>query len=136
MGQMSSRERAPAAINRQPIDRIPTDIWATPEVWAKLRARFGEVADVERALHIDGFAGAGPEYVGPSLPPVGEEETVDFWGIRTRRVPHEGSAYYEQSFFPLAAAETMDDLARYAWPQADWFDYSKIRAATAELRKN
>jgi len=38
---MNSRERVLAAIERQPVDRVPTDIWATPEVWDALRARFG-----------------------------------------------------------------------------------------------
>jgi len=121
---MNSRERILAAINRQPVDRIATDIWATGEVWAKLRAHFGESADIGRELHIDGFAGVGPEYTGPALPPVAADESINFWGIRTRRIPHEGGAYDEQSGYPLAAAQTIDDLNRYAWPRADWFDYS------------
>lgn len=59
---MNSRDRVPAAIKRKPVDRIPTDIWATGEVWARLRAHFGESADIGQELHIDGFAGVGPEY--------------------------------------------------------------------------
>ena len=35
---MSSRERMLAAIHHQPVDRAPTDIWATPEIWAKIEA--------------------------------------------------------------------------------------------------
>lgn len=132
---MNSRERMLAAINRQPVDRIPTDIWATGEVWAKLRNHFGEKADINAELHIDGFGGVGPEYVGPPPPQVPEGETVDCWGIRTRRVPHEGGAYSEQSFYPLAYAETIDDLKKYAWPRSDWFDYSKMRVNAAEQRK-
>ena len=38
---MNSRERMLAAINHEPVDRIPTDIWATPEVWQMLRNHFG-----------------------------------------------------------------------------------------------
>lgn len=45
-----------AAINRQPVDRIPTDIWATPEVWEKLRDHFGDDTAVMAGLHIDGMA--------------------------------------------------------------------------------
>ena len=86
---MNSRERILAAIDRKPVDRIPTDIWATSEVWAKLRAHFGESADLGQELHIDGFAGVGPEYIGPALPLVSSDESVSFWGIRTKRVPHE-----------------------------------------------
>ncbi len=132
---MNSRERMLAAINRQAVDRIPTDIWATGEVWAKLRAHFGESADVQSELHIDGFAYVGPEYIGPTLPPVRADESVDFWGIRTKRIPHEGGAYDEQSFYPLAAAQTIDDLNKYAWPQADWFDYSGMKVKAQEGRK-
>ena len=83
---MNSRERILAAINRKPVDRIPTDIWATGEVWAKLRPHFGESADIGQELHIDGFAGVGPEYIGPPLPQVPGDESVNFWGIRTPNV--------------------------------------------------
>ncbi len=123
------------AINRQPIDRIPTDIWATAEVWTKLRNHFGEMADMAAELHIDGFAGLGPEYVGPPLAQMPKDESVDFWGIRTRRVPHDGGAYYEQYSYPLASAQTIDDLNEYAWPDAGWFDYSGMRARAEEASK-
>ncbi len=124
-----------AAINRQPVDRIPTDIWATPEVWAKLRNHFGEKTDILEELHLDGFGWVGADYVGPPLIPLSEGETVDLWGIRTKRVPHEGGAYDEQSYYPLAEATTIDDLNKYRWPDASWFDYSKIRERAAEAGK-
>jgi uroporphyrinogen decarboxylase len=55
--------------------------------------------------------------------------------MRTKRVSHEGGAYDEQSFNPLASAETLDDLNAYAWPEAGWFDYSGMRAkAEAESK--
>jgi len=132
---MNSRERVLAAINRLPVDRVPTDIWATGEVWAKLRAHFGEGADIHKLLHIDGFGGVGPAYVGPPLPAAPEGETVDMWGLRSRPVAYQGGVYYEQSFNPLAAAETIDDLEAYRWPSADWFDTSEMRAAGLERRK-
>ena len=125
---MNSRERVLAVINRQPVDRIPTDIWATGEVWEKLRDHFGEGADIMAELHLDGFGHVGPEYVGPSLPTMPANQSVDMWGIRRRRVPHEGGAYDEQYFWPLAAARTMDDLDKYTWPKTDWFDYSGMKA--------
>lgn len=132
---MNSRERILAAINRQPVDRIPTDIWATGEVWAKLRRHFGENADLYAQLHLDGFAWVGADYIGPALPEMPKGESADFWGMRHRRTPHEGGAYDEQYFCPLASAQTIDDLKQYAWPQADWFDYSKMRAKAAEGHK-
>ena len=138
---MNSRERMLAAINRQPVDRIPTDIWATPEVWTKLRDHFGDETDITRALHIDRFGNAGPvfagpEYIGPVLPRVPEDETINYWGIRTRRVPHEGGVYEEQFFSLLATCRTIDDLEKYAWPNAAWFDYSNMKAKAQDAAKN
>jgi uroporphyrinogen decarboxylase len=131
---VNSRERMLAAINHQPVDRIPTDIWATQEVWAKLRDHFGEGADIMAALHIDGMAGVGADYVGPPLPVCPEGERVDYWGMRRKQVAYQSGAYDEQTFYPLAAARSVDDLDRYAWPKTDWFDYSQMRAKAEAAR--
>lgn len=132
---MTSRERVLAAVNRQPLDRIPTDIWATPEVWVKLRDHFGEDADIRAELQIDGMASVAPEYAGPPLLELPEGETADFWGMRRREVAHEGGSYREQCFWPLADARSVDDLDAYRWPRVEWFDYSKMRAQAEEARQ-
>ncbi len=132
---MNARERMLAAINRQPVDRVPTDIWATGEVWTKLREHFGEGVDIHAALHIDGFAGVGARYAGPPLPEAPEGESVDYWGIRRKRVAYEGGVYDEQAHNPLSTASSIDDLDAYAWPQADWFDYSQMRARAEEAHR-
>jgi uroporphyrinogen decarboxylase len=124
---MNSRERVLAAINREPVDRVPTDIWATEEVWCLLEGEFGSREATRTALHIDGIASIEPEYTGPPLPDVPEGETIDFWGMKTIRQNHSGGIYDEQYFFPLAEATTIEDLDRYAWPTTDWFDYSNLR---------
>ncbi|MBS3764829.1 MAG: uroporphyrinogen-III decarboxylase-like protein [Planctomycetes bacterium] len=130
---MNSRERMLAALELRPVDRVPTDIWATGEVWAKLRDHFGEDTDIRAELHIDGMAGIGPEYVGPSLPDVPKDETVDFWGIRRKQVEYEDGVYNEQSLNPLAEAQTTEDLDAYRWPTTDWFDYSGMHAKAEEV---
>ena len=135
MNDMTSRERYLAAINRRPVDRVPLDIWATEETWAKLRAHFGSEEEARRSLHLDNVARIGPAYVGPPLPPAPEGETVDMWGIRAKPVAYDGGVYQEWSFHPLAAAQTIDDLEAYRWPQADWFDYSNMKAAAEEQHK-
>ncbi|MBI5092323.1 MAG: hypothetical protein HZB26_07745 [Candidatus Hydrogenedentes bacterium] len=132
---MNSRERMLAAFDRKPVDRIPTDIWATQEVWDKLRAHFGEGADLLAELHIDGLPGVDAAYIGPRLPEVGPGESVDFWGMRRKRIAHTGGAYDEQTFYPLAAAETIADLDDYAWPTTAWFDYSKMKAQARAARE-
>ncbi len=131
---MNSRERMLAAIDRKPMDRVPTDIWAVPEIREKLTRRFGE--DYSEALHIDGFAGAGAEYVGPDLPAVGEGQRTDHWGILHERVRYDTGEYYEISRHPLAEAESIDDLEAYAWPEADWFDCSQMADAARKGRRS
>lgn len=132
---MNSRERMLAVINHEKPDRIPTDIWAVQEVWEKLRKHLGEDADVRAILHIDGIAGVGPKYVGPPTPEVAEDEQADFWSVRSKRVRYDGWDYYELSHNPLAGAETVDDLEKYPWPSADWFDTSEMRPAAEAARR-
>ncbi len=133
---MNSRERVLAAFNHERLDRVPTDIWATPEVWDRLKAYFGKEADVRAKLHVDGMASVEPSYVGPKLPMVAEDETVDFWGIRTRKVSYAMGVYDEMTVNPLSDARTVEDLEKYAWPKADWFNYSDMRAAAKAGREN
>jgi uroporphyrinogen decarboxylase len=132
---MTPRERMLAAIRHQKVDRVPTDIWATDEVYQKLRAHFGADADINAALRIDGMASFTPEYIGPTLPAVPENEQVNYWGMRNRRVQYPTGIYWEQYFHPLAFARTPRDLREYAWPKADWFDYSKLRERTKAARE-
>jgi len=132
---MNSRERMLAAISHLPMDRVPTDLWATGEAMAKLQAHFGPGADIQAALHVDGMAGISPKYVGPALPAMPEGESVSFWGERFKRIRYDQGAYEEHSFHPLAAAKTIAGLEAYRWPSADWFDTAEMRAAAQEKRK-
>ncbi len=123
---MNSRERVLAAINLEKPDRVPTDIWATGEVWEKLRLHFGADADLYSILHIDGIANLTPKYVGPPLPEMPEGETVNYWGLRHRTMDYGTGVYMEQYFYPLAKAKTIADVEQYQWPSADWFDYKEM----------
>lgn len=133
---MNSRERILAAINHQPYDRVPTDIWATPEIWRKLANHFGSTEKAMKELHIDGMAGVGPEYIGPSLPSCEPDEHYDIWGCKHKKQTFDGGEYYEQSFFPLSEASTIDDLEKYNWLQADWFNYDNMRASATKQRED
>ena len=128
---MNSRERILAAINRQPVDRIPTDIWATGEVIGKLAAHYGSFENAVRELHIDGIAGLGADYVGPPV-----AEGFDEWGNQSRPVKYADGVYMELCRNALAHAKTADDVMAYNWPQTSWWDKSAMRARCLELRKN
>ena len=132
---MNSRERILAAVDHKPYDRVPTDIWAVEEVWKKLRAHFGETADIHALLHIDTIAGVGEKYAGPPLPDLGPDMQTNYWDIRTRRMEYMGGTYWEMCYHPLAAAQTVDDIEKYRWPKPEWFDLSEMVAAAREKRK-
>lgn len=126
---MDSRERMLTAVENKVPDRVPLDIWATPEVWEMLKDHFGtgDLAEVRKALHIDGFASVGPEYIGPELPQYEDGSAENIWGIRRTPMQYETGEYMELSHHPLAFAETVDDLDDYRWPSADWFDFSTVK---------
>lgn len=121
---MNSRERILAAINHQPLDRVPTDIWATQEVWDKLHEHFDKDANLYSILKIDGIMGySETKYIGPKLAVMQEGRTVNYWQMQFKKVDYGTGFYDEQSHYPLAQAKTIDDLNAYQWPKVEWFDY-------------
>ncbi len=125
---MTSRERWLAVIKREPPDRIPMDIWVTPEAHANLLEHLGcDDAGMLERLHIDRPVDVGGRYVGQP-PPDGE----DIWGRRHRTVSHGTGFYTEGVSEPLADYETVDELdANYSWPSPDDWDYSHLPEAVA-----
>ncbi|MBI9045568.1 MAG: hypothetical protein JEZ06_13850 [Anaerolineaceae bacterium] len=129
---MSHRNRVIAAINHQPVDRIPTDIWAVPEIWQKLQAHFGteNKLEVYEHLDIDGIMEIRPKYIGPELPEEidgGFKKDLQAWGFRFKGQEYTGGVYWEPTKIPLAEARTIDDLKAYQWPDPDWYDYDSIK---------
>lgn len=130
---MTARERILAAIDHRPVDRIPTDIWATDEVWKTLREHFGSAEQARTALHIDGIADVRPAYIGPPIRELPEDAALEHrvfygvWGAGLRWMGHGTGRYLEQSTFPLADAASIDDLDAFRWPSPDWFDYAGFR---------
>jgi uroporphyrinogen decarboxylase len=55
---MSPKGRILAVLNRQPVDRIPVDLWHTPEISAARRKHFGVADDFAmwKALGLDKIA--------------------------------------------------------------------------------
>jgi uroporphyrinogen decarboxylase len=134
----SSRERVLAAIDHEPLDRVPTDYWGTPEITARLCDHLGCETHLEMydLLGIDGIAGASPPYVGPPLPDEcdgGFWFNVQTWGMRFEAQAVEGGIYWEQVHYPLAEAETIEELEAYPWPDPDWYDYDALATKCEEL---
>jgi uroporphyrinogen decarboxylase len=57
----------------------------------------------------------------------------DIWGHHTRSVQNPSGFYEEFASWPLRAAQSVAELAQYAWPQPDWWDFSALRQAIAKI---
>jgi uroporphyrinogen decarboxylase len=127
---MTHRDRILAAIRHQPVDRFPTDIWATPEVWQRLKAHFRTCDHFELLdrLGVDGIIGISPRYIGPELKTI-DGIRYDEWGMGYRPHRYGSGVYDEQVIYPLAGAETIVDLEKYPWPSADWYDYGVLASS-------
>jgi len=124
---MTPKERVKQALAHRTTDRVPVDLWAVPETYARLREHLGVGTDegVRVALGVD-VRVAGPRYAGPALA-VGEDgSTVDTWGVQRRPVDAGGVRYLEVSRSPLASAETVSDVAGYPWPDPLAYDFDEV----------
>jgi uroporphyrinogen decarboxylase len=133
--QLSHRERVRLALEHQQTDRVPIAMVcaginapAYRELSAYLQRNRG--LSVEEYLHplID-IKGIGPAYIGPTL-----AKGEDLWGVVREPMSYGSGEYSEISHYPLADAQTVDDLDRHRWPSPDWFDYSVLpeRVAAAQ----
>ncbi len=128
---MTSRERVLTAFAHREPDRVPAWCGASPEFRAMLRDKLGLGGDDEalsRALGDDFrrvFARyAGPEERSPSSCFNHPEATsrTPFGVERT------GYGYGQPLSHPLAGAQTVADIERFAWPDPGWMDVSSIRS--------
>jgi len=147
---MNHRERVLAAMRHEPLDRVPTVMWATVEVQEMLFDHFGietgrgvpsrgvglfggvlarepqAIIELWDKLEIDGILALMPPYVGPPLKQDGDIVYSE-WGFGSRVQKYDRGEYLEQIVFPLAEAETIEDLEAYQWPDPDWYDYDALR---------
>ena len=130
--KLSSKERVRVSLQWQEPDRVPIQVYLTPEVEAKLSEYF-KGRTISDALGVD-FRGVGPIYRGKiKAPHVGI--TYDLWGAGYRQVQNAVLGTYDESVIqPLADLQTMDDVEKYPWPSADDFDCSGISARCDQLR--
>ncbi|MDD4889214.1 MAG: hypothetical protein PHU85_04735, partial [Phycisphaerae bacterium] len=133
---MNSRERVLTALSHQEPDRVPLFIGTSgvttllgpayenlknhlglhgrPPQWISKPMQYARLEeDVLVRLGSDGRMIAPGPAPSPLARAVSEDCIVDSWGVAWERSP--GCLYYEVRRPPLAEA-TIDDLARYPWP--------------------
>jgi len=124
---MTPKERVRRALRHQPTDRVPVDLWATPETFANLRRRLDVATDdgVLLALGVD-IRVAGPRYTGPEFPASEAGAVRDLWGVERKPVLAGAARYLEVSRCPLADVETVAEVDAYAWPDPEAYDFDEV----------
>lgn len=139
MATLSSKERVLTALANREADRVPVDYLANPEIDRRLKEHYGLKADddegLRRALGVD-VRSVGAPYRGPKLHAgVPERDVIaDDWGIHRRWIEHGAGGYWDVRDFPLRDA-TVEQVAAWALPNPDDFDYSGVAAACRANRE-
>jgi len=121
---MTSKERVLCSLSWQEPDRVPIQVYLTPEVHQMLKDYFGG-RSVAECLGVD-FRHVGAPYRGKIRPPQGDLR-FDMWGVGYRSVPNNTGGFYDEAvYLPLAELRNMGDVEAYPWPSPDDFDYSTI----------
>ncbi|MFO1530206.1 MAG: hypothetical protein U1F77_10885 [Kiritimatiellia bacterium] len=99
---MTPRERVLAALDRNPTDRTPVDLWVTPEVLDSLRRHTGETDElaVYQRLGLDKIVWVFPGYGSGRFDP-NEGEGRTMWGVPTRMIRAGAATYQEFGEPPL-----------------------------------
>lgn len=120
---MNSKERVRRTVLKQNPDRMAANYSSTDYVKQKLMRHYGfdDFEKVLKKLEID-VRDIEPEYCGEML---GENQNV--WGCITEKY-WTGTEWYQHiKHGPLEDCETVEDLKKCRWPNADDFDYDTIR---------
>ena len=133
---MTPHERILATLNRQPVDRVPVDVWLTPEVLDSLRSHVGEADEytLYQKLGVDKIAWVFPGYEAERFDP-NDSTGRDPWGVPTHKVKSGLATYQEFGAGPLADYTDPAQLDGYAdWPDPDRFNYAAARELAARAR--
>ena len=151
MSDQTARERVFAAMNHQPVDRVPMMYRGLPETDAKLCEHFGlnEVDEdwmelVER-LGADLFSGGAsmgrytritPKYVGP-LDGSTSLFHVDFvWGLFPQEVSAATHTYVDWKDHPMASFTSVRQVEEYPSPRLEDFDFSTMAVDESLIRRS
>ena len=131
---MNRRERIIAILNREPVDRMPVDLWHTPEIESALKAHFGAQDDFSmwRALDLDKIVWVFMEYRAAEGESRGSQVGAQasgsrtMWGVPLKEICAGEASYQEFVEPPMAGYERPSDIERYPyWPDPQRFDYRK-----------
>jgi uroporphyrinogen decarboxylase len=124
---MTSRERVLLALNHEAPDRTPRDFWAESPAWNRLLAHTGH-ADREQLLRQLQIDLRHLEAPGPPERPLGGGIYENLWGERYVYQQTPWGPMREDVKGALANAASLEEIAAFAWPTPDAFDYRTLEA--------
>ena len=140
--RLTHRQRVLKALAHEEPDRVPWDLWAAPEVWARLREHLTDpgtaccaptVDDeaVMRHFDVDVRTIRGPSYAGQAMKTFPGNIVEDLWGVKREVVTVEEGAlrwsYKHVVEHPIAEARTVADVENYpGWPDPAAWDFSGV----------
>lgn len=142
---MKPRERILAILNREPVDRMPVDLWHTPEIVAMLCHHLGvdDEFSMWRSLGLDKIVWNFIDYISPEGESAGAQVGAQsvgsrtMWGVPVKDMQAGAALYQEFTEPPLLGYEPSDINAYPFWPDPDRFDYdgadALARYATQEF---
>ena len=144
---MNPRQRVLAILERRPVDRLPIDLWHTPEIGQRLREYCGVADDLAmyRSLGLDKVVWVFPDYKSDAGERAGAQSGAGaesgggrtMWGAPLKDVQAGPSRYAEVAAAPLAAYDTPAAIDRYPrWPNPDRFDYDRAEQQAREAAED
>ena len=133
---MNSHQRILATLEGKPVDRVPVDVWLTPEALESTMRHVG--ADDElglyRELGVDKIVWIFPGYQSERYDP-NDSQGRDPWGVPTHKVRSGLATYQEFGEGPLADLEEPAELDGYPlWPHPDGFNIEAAKNAAEQAR--
>jgi uroporphyrinogen decarboxylase len=129
---MNSKQRIINILERKPVDRIPVDIWHTPEVETALKKHVGAKDDFEmwKKLGLDKIVWVFMDYKAPAGERAGSQVGANatgnrtMWGVPLKDVKAGAAHYQEFVEPPMGKYTTPHEAVNYLfWPDPDMFDY-------------
>ena len=126
---MTPRERVLTALSHRTPDRTPCGYLSTPEIDDKLKKHFltDSMDAVLEKLGVDLRVIDAP-YIGPALRTWPDGRFENIWGQIRKPIRNEAGSYDEAVEHPYAAFQSVEDVRKFRWPKAEWFDYSRLAA--------
>jgi uroporphyrinogen decarboxylase len=128
---MTPKERVLAVVKREPVDRLPVDLWHTPEIVAMLCEYCGVDTELEmwQALGLDKIVWDFMDYISPEGESAGAQVGAQsvgnrtMWGVPVKDV-QAGAALYQEFTEPPLLGYEPEEIDNYPfWPDPDHFDY-------------